>query len=67
MLRCPRCKWIPVDFWKTLGCMVANSVSGAVSTPDRAWVPMGQQLGLPAARATRQEALGCGRGGVVHS
>ncbi|KAF1846914.1 uncharacterized protein K460DRAFT_352111 [Cucurbitaria berberidis CBS 394.84] len=49
----------------------ANEGCGAAPTPDRAWVPMGQQLGLPAAaRATKEEVLGSGgggRGGAIHS
>ncbi|KAH7067303.1 hypothetical protein BKA63DRAFT_582093 [Paraphoma chrysanthemicola] len=46
---------------KTLGWKMANGDGASSSTPDRAWVPMGQQLGLPAARATRQEVLGAAK------
>ncbi|EAT82432.1 hypothetical protein SNOG_10097 [Parastagonospora nodorum SN15] len=47
--------WAHVDFWKTLGYGAANERSRPASAPDRAWTPMGQRLGLPAARATTQE------------
>lgn len=52
--------WPQVDFWKTLGYGQANEGLGVAPTPDRAWIPMGQQLGLPAARATQREVLGAG-------
>ncbi|KAH7083943.1 hypothetical protein FB567DRAFT_94963 [Paraphoma chrysanthemicola] len=46
---------------KTLGWKMANDHGAPSPTPDRAWVSMGQQLGLPAARATRQEVLGAAK------
>ena len=46
----------------------ANQGVGGAPTPDRAWIPMGQQCGLPAARATtKQEVLGAGMVGPIHS
>ncbi|KAH9877729.1 hypothetical protein J1614_002946 [Plenodomus biglobosus] len=37
-----------------------NQGVNAAPTPDRAWIPMGQLLGLPAARASQREVLGAG-------
>jgi hypothetical protein len=42
-----------VDFWKTLGYGAPNGRRCTAAAPDRAWGPMGQQLGLPAALTAR--------------
>jgi len=36
--------WLHVNFWKTLGCKVANSVGAVAPAPDRAWVPWASSL-----------------------
>ncbi|KAH7371239.1 hypothetical protein BKA66DRAFT_424455 [Pyrenochaeta sp. MPI-SDFR-AT-0127] len=65
--RCPRCRrtgagagWLRVDFWKTLGYGGGESRRRSSAHPRSRLGTMGQQLGLPAARATTQEVLGAG-------